>query len=84
MTFEEVIGFEAPDGHPVGEVPEEWTQGRTAYGGLMAAAAVRAMTSAVEPARKLRHFSAQFVAAAVEKLEMKITTLASGCEQLSG
>ncbi len=78
VNFEEVTRFHQVDNAYRGQVPEEWRQGRTAYGGLLAAAAIRAMKTELPSERKLRHFSAQFVAAATGDLEMQVTTLASG------
>ena len=78
MTFEQITSFSEKNGRLSGEVPEEWTQGRTAFGGVLAAAAIRAMKTEIAPDRSLRHFSAQFVAAATGELEMEVTTLASG------
>lgn len=51
-----------PDGAFEGEIPPEWMQGRAAFGGLVAAAAVRALVDAVGPGRPLRSFSLSFVA----------------------
>lgn len=78
MTFKEVTRFREVDDIYRGQIPDEWSQGRTAYGGLLAAAAIKSMKIELPPERKLRHFSAQFVAAAAGELEMEVTTLASG------
>lgn len=51
-----------PDGAFEGEVPAEWMQGRAAFGGLVAAAAMRALVDTVGPERPARSFSLSFVA----------------------
>ena len=42
-------------------VPDDWAQGRTVYGGLQAALAMKAMEAQVEPERLLRTFQAAFI-----------------------
>lgn len=75
MDFEEVIRFEQLRG----TVPEDWRQGRTAFGGVLAAAGVRALKSRVDPGRKLRYFSAQYVAPVGEgEVEIRLSELATG------
>lgn len=44
----------AGDGRFTGTVGEDWTQGRTAFGGVVVTAALRALGSLVDPARTLR------------------------------
>jgi acyl-coenzyme A thioesterase PaaI-like protein len=51
----------ARDGEASVEVPEDWTQGRTTFGGLQAAIALAAMRS-VAPAAPLRSLQATFLA----------------------
>ncbi len=46
----------------MGEISEDWCQGRTAFGGLTVTAAVRAMQAQVEAARCLRSVMVNFVA----------------------
>jgi acyl-CoA thioesterase len=62
-TFDDVTTWAPrPDGALEGEVPPEWMQGRAAFGGLVAAAAMRALTDLVGPERPVRSFSLSFVA----------------------
>lgn len=49
-------------GRFTGTVGEDWTQGRTAFGGVVVTAALRALGSLVDPARTLRAVQVVFVA----------------------
>lgn len=48
------------DGRYSGTISEDWCQGRTAFGGLLATAAVRAMADRIAPERRLRTVSITF------------------------
>ncbi len=48
------------DGRYRGHIAEDWCQGRTAFGGLLATAAVRVMAEHIEPERRLRTVSVTF------------------------
>ena len=62
MHFSEVVrGMEHRDGVWTAQVPEEWTQGRSLFGGLQAALAARAMRALV-PLAPLRSLQVAFVA----------------------
>lgn len=75
MEFEEVTRFE--DGR--GTIPDHWRQGRTAYGGALAAAGVRALRSLIPQGRNLRYFNAQFVAAVgLDEVTVETSLLSSG------
>lgn len=50
------------DGTSEDEVTPDWMQGRAAFGGLVAAAAMRALVNAVGPERPPRSFSLSFIA----------------------
>ncbi len=60
------------------EVPADWLQGRTAYGGLQAAAGLRAMEALVPADRPLRSVSTCFVGPAVGELRARAEVLRSG------
>ena len=49
------------DAHVLDDVPQDWTQGRTLFGGLQAALLVRAMRAQVEPGLPLRTLQTTFV-----------------------
>lgn len=85
MTFAEVIDFQAKNGTFQGVVPEEWRQGRTAYGGVTVAAAVRALRDKIPAERVLLQFNAQFVSVAgKDELELRTSVLAQGSNVTTG
>lgn len=45
-----------------GDIPQSWTQGRTAFGGLIVSALIRAMKNELQPERRLRTLVATFIA----------------------
>jgi acyl-coenzyme A thioesterase PaaI-like protein len=60
------------------DVPPDWAQGRSVFGGLQAALAVRAMRAHVDPAIPLRTLQATFVAPSAGRLEARATVLRTG------
>ena len=60
------------------EVPEEWRQGRTLYGGLNAALCVQAAQHAVAPEGPLRSLQIAFVAPVAGRVAYRATVLRSG------
>jgi len=67
------------DGHFVGEVTEDWGQGRAAFGGLVVTAAVRAMQPMVGAERRLRSVLVQFVGPVeVGPVEARVQLLREG------
>lgn len=85
MNFDQVIDFRAEGETFRGAVPEEWRQGRTAYGGATVAAAVRALRTMIPAERALLQFSAQFVSVAgKDELEFVPVVLAQGSNVTSG
>jgi acyl-CoA thioesterase len=60
MNFDEVTDWPDHEGVRQLRVPEEWKQGRTTYGGVLAAAALRAM-SGLSGGRQARTISVQFL-----------------------
>lgn len=62
-----------------GEVPRHWCQGRTVFGGLLATAAVRAMTTRVRPERRLRTVVVAFVGpVSAGRSRIEVSTLRDG------
>lgn len=62
MKLSQLLGsIEARDGEASVEIPEDWLQGRTAFGGLQAALALRAMRTRV-PDAPLRTLQGTFLA----------------------
>ena len=63
-----------------GVIPEEWSQGRTAYGGLLGAVAMQAMRKSVPPERCARSFFAQFLGPIPpgQRAEVESEVLSSG------
>jgi len=63
MLYSQVLaGLRSHDGGWTAEVPASWAQGRTIFGGLQAALAVRAMRDLVPQAVPLRVLQASFIA----------------------
>jgi len=63
MRYSQVLDTVRPhDGGWIAEVPASWAQGRTIFGGLQAALAVRAMRDLVPQAVPLRVLQASFIA----------------------
>ncbi|MDY0000936.1 MAG: thioesterase family protein, partial [Polyangia bacterium] len=61
--FDDLLRLERLDGRRFGlEIPEDWMQGRTAFGGLVAAAAVRAIREALGDRDPLRSMHTAYVA----------------------
>lgn len=85
MDFQDVIDFSKRGDHYYGQVPAEWRQGRTAYGGATVAAAVRALSREAPTDRPLRYFNAQFVSlVGPGELELRTSFLAQGGNVSSG
>lgn len=85
MNFDEVIDFKARGKTYRGTVPEEWRQGRTAYGGVTVAAAVRALRGQIPRERSLLQFNAQFVSVAgKDDLDLSTAVLAQGSNVTTG
>ena len=62
LSFDAVTKWVADgDGRWTGEVPVDWMQGRAAFGGLVSAAALRAMTTQVATERSVRSLSTHFI-----------------------
>jgi len=59
-------------------VPEDWMQGRSAFGGLQGALAVRAMRSCVAPEVPLRVLQVTFVAPAASDVAVRAQVLRAG------
>ncbi len=61
-------------------IPEEWSQGRTAYGGLLGSVAMEAMRKSVPPERRARSFFAQFLGPIPpgQRAEVETEVLSSG------
>lgn len=79
-TFEEALSW-APSSENAwtGEIHESWRQGRAAYGGLLAAHALRAMQAVVEAQRPARSLQVVFVAPLAEgPLTVSSTLLRAG------
>lgn len=63
MQFQELMdGLRPADSGWTAEIPEDWLQGRSAFGGLQAALAVRAMKSLVPQGLPLRTLQVTFLA----------------------
>lgn len=63
MRYSQVLATLRPhDGGWVAVVPDTWAQGRTVFGGLQAALAVRAMRDLVSPTVPLRVLQTSFIA----------------------
>jgi len=72
-TWEPVEG-----GHFQGHVPDDWMQGRAAFGGLLAAGAVR-LAQQAEPERPVRTLEARFFEpVAVGPFQARVETLRAG------
>lgn len=79
-TFQDALSW-APSSENAwtGEIHESWRQGRAAYGGLLAAHALKAMQSIVDPARPARSLQVVFVAPLQEgPLRVESTLLRAG------
>jgi len=75
-SFEQITSWKPlGDQRYEGLIHPEWTQGRGAYGGILAASAVRAMKAAVAPERELRHIDVRFMGAVLpdEPAVMSVT-----------
>lgn len=67
MEFSEVMAaFEVTEGGGGGVVPGDWMQGRTAFGGLLAAFANKAMRALVPPGLPLRQLQVAFIGPVAE------------------
>lgn len=67
MEFSAVMdAFEVGDGHGSGPIPGDWMQGRTAFGGLLAAFANKTMRTVVPAGLPLRQLQVTFVGPAAE------------------
>lgn len=64
-------------GHAALDVPDDWMQGRSAFGGLQSAIALRAMRTLV-PDAPLRTLQVAFVAPVGERLEARANVLRAG------
>lgn len=74
-----LAGVDASRGRLTLQTPAQWAQGRATFGGLVAAAALRAMRSAVDPQRAPRSLQITFVApVAPGEAEIRVTPLRSG------
>lgn len=63
MLFSEVLGsVKEQDGAWTAAIPDSWAQGRTSFGGLLAALAVRALRGLVPAAAPLRVLQTTFIA----------------------
>ena len=62
-SFDRILAFDVGrDGCGTVEIPPDWMQGRTAFGGLVAALAVRAMRQCIPSERELLALDVAFVA----------------------
>lgn len=61
-----------------GDAPADWTQGRTAFGGIIGAVAVEAATQAIGPDRPIRCIDVAFVAPVVGPFEVEVEILDAG------
>lgn len=92
MDFDSVLGgMVAVDGGWTAEVPEDWQQGRTAFGGLSAALALSACRRLVPDLPVLRSGQIAFIGPAAGELTMRPTLLRRGksmtfmaCDLFSG
>lgn len=80
ISFDSLLaGVDATPGRPVLRTPAQWAQGRATFGGLVAAAGLRAMRHAVEPQRAPRSLHITFVApVAPGEAEIRVTPLRQG------
>jgi acyl-CoA thioesterase len=63
----------------LGEISQDWSQGRTAFGGILASAAIRAMQEKLEAGRYLRSALVAFVAPVrIGKAEIDVQLLRAG------
>ena len=76
MSYDEVTHW-TPDGEGwVTSLPEDWMQGRGAFGGILAAAALRALRTRVPADRPPRTVSATFYGpVTVEPARMEVRVL---------
>ena len=92
MDFDSVLaGMVAVDGGWTATVPEDWQQGRTAFGGLSAALALSACRKLVPDLPVLRSGQIAYIGPAVGELTMRPTLLRRGksmtfmgCDLFSG
>lgn len=79
MQFHQVLQSLKPDGEDwLATVPEDWLQGRSCFGGLQAALALRAMRTLV-PELPLRSLQTSFIAPiAAGSLRLRVRILRSG------
>jgi acyl-CoA thioesterase len=80
VSFDSLLaGIDGASGRAVLRTPAQWAQGRATYGGLVAAAGLRAMRAAVEPQRTPRSVHVTFVApVAPGEVEIRVRTLRQG------
>lgn len=80
MRYHQVLEtLRCHDGHCAADIHEDWMQGRTVFGGLQVALAVRAMRDMLEPGLPLRSLQATFVAPlAGGRVELQVTVLRRG------
>ncbi|HEY0137974.1 MAG TPA: thioesterase family protein [Nannocystis sp.] len=80
LRFTDLLGrADSVDGRAKLDLPDEWSQGRCVFGGLVAATAVRAMRAHVDPQRRLRSLHVSFIAPARSgTVELAARTLRSG------
>lgn len=80
FDFDHLMGALAPDANPRGEVcpGDHWRQGRTLYGGLTAAIAVRSAEAAGVCAHPLRSAQFAFTGVAGPAIQSQVQVLASG------
>ncbi|WP_199553978.1 thioesterase family protein [Sandaracinobacteroides hominis] len=92
MDFDSVLaGMVAVDGGWTATVPEDWQQGRTAFGGLSAALALSACRKLVPDLPVLRSGQIAYIGPAIGELTMRPTVLRRGksvtfmgCDLMSG
>jgi acyl-CoA thioesterase len=78
-SLAQALALQGADGRYVGHVNEQWTQGRAAYGGLLAGQMVRALEQHISPERALRSVVFDFIApAAVGQVIIEARVLREG------
>lgn len=77
-TFSEVLdGVQVDGARHRAQIPDDWRQGRTGFGGLQVALALRAMRARV-PELPLRVLQASFIAPVLGEVQIESTVLRSG------
>lgn len=79
MTIDEILSLTCAhikdrDSQPNLTIPNNWSQGRTAYGGISAAVAYQAMREIIDESRLLRSFNCNFVGPIIPDEPFEIET----------